>query len=733
MKSRKSFLNNQLAKLLVIILTIQSLTTFAIPAFAETSKTKPNLQNQKRQKPAKSKQRTKGYRLIITDYRGKPLISLETQQPAFPQLAASINFTYNQAGFRATMTDASGTTTYNYNTQNRLISKQTPQGTLNYTYDPVGRVTSVRSSNTNGIDLSYTYNDNGLLISVVDNRLPSGNNTTTYTYHTTKILESTTLPNGVKTNYGFDSQDRLTSVTVTKNPVSLASYNYTLGPSGNRLSVQELSGRTVSYTYDSTYQLKSETINNSPNATQNGSINYSYDGVGNRLSRVSSVNGIPSTDYSYDDNDRLISDNYDNNGNTITSSNLGYVYDFEDKLSGVIGAPSLISIVHDGDGNRVSKTVGEETTKYLVDDNNPTGFSQVAEEIKNGVVTKRYTHGIQRICQQQNISGNWQTSFFLYDGHGSVRGLMDSSGNITDSYTYDAFGNTIAQSGNTPNLYLYAGEQFDPDLGLYYNRKRYLNVATGRFWTADTFEGTKNDPRSHQRYIYTQNNPVNFIDPSGNSAVNILAVFTVASIIVNIASAGYHLHKAYYAKDEAERSLEVTYACMDLFAATLAVFGGSIIGPGTSFAFASGTTVTSNGLKLTATSIAIPAITNIFAVRNYPDGSYRSEDGKFQSRTGEPAPGTDKAKNFVQQLRNNGFDVVAEEASVETPLGLRRFDAVIRAADGKLHGLEIKSGTATKGQSQTFIDTFIVNKGGAPGVGKIEGETVHSATTVYIP
>ncbi|KAF0240809.1 MAG: Filamentous hemagglutinin outer membrane protein [bacterium] len=172
---------------------------------------------------------------------------------------------------------------------------------------------------------------------------------------------------------------------------------------------------------------------------------------------------------------------------------------------------------------------------------------------------------------------------------------------------------------------------------------------------------------------------------------------------------------------------------MDLFAATLAIFGGAFVGPGSSFAFANGATVTNNGLKLIETSIAIPALTNIFSVRSYPDGSYRSENGKFQSRAGEPAPGTDKAKAFVQQLRNNGFDVVAEEASVETPLGLRRFDAVIRDANGKLHGLEIKSGTATKGQSQTFIDTFVVNKGGAPGVGKIAGEKVESATTVYIP
>jgi|SRR5579872_572165 len=55
------------------------------------------------------------------------------------------------------------------------------------------------------------------------------------------------------------------------------------------------------------------------------------------------------------------------------------------------------------------------------------------------------------------------------------------------TYDYDAFGNLIHSSTTlaspTPNNYLFAGEQFDPDLNLYYNRARYLNVSTGRFWS----------------------------------------------------------------------------------------------------------------------------------------------------------------------------------------------------------------------------------------------------------
>ena len=61
---------------------------------------------------------------------------------------AAVSFTYWPTGKRQTMTDASGTTTYNYDNQDRLTSKQTPQGTLTYLYDAAGNVKSTKSSNT---------------------------------------------------------------------------------------------------------------------------------------------------------------------------------------------------------------------------------------------------------------------------------------------------------------------------------------------------------------------------------------------------------------------------------------------------------------------------------------------------------------------------------------------------------------------------------------------------------
>ena len=56
-------------------------------------------------------------------------------------------------------------------------------------------------------------------------------------------------------------------------------------------------------------------------------------------------------------------------------------------------------------------------------------------------------------------------SVYLYDGHGSVVGLANENGKVTDTYAYDAFGNLISSTGSTENNYRYCGEQFDETTG----------------------------------------------------------------------------------------------------------------------------------------------------------------------------------------------------------------------------------------------------------------------------
>jgi RHS repeat-associated protein len=388
-----------------------------------------------------------------------------------------------------------------------------------------------------GASMSYAYDADNRLASVTD-----GAGTTNYAYDPVGNLSGVTYPNGVSTSYTYNQLNRLTNMQSTCGTavpgcgsagIPIASYTYTLGAGGNRLSVVELSGRTVSYGYDDLYRLTNEAISGA--SAQNGAIAYQYDPVGNRKQLSSTVAAIPSGLMNYDANDRLGTDVYDNNGNTINNGGIGNVYDFENHLV----QHGNVTIVYDGDGNRVSETVAGVTTNYLVADVNPTGYAQVIDEIPNhlpgtGAVSNRsYAYGLERISQRPTANGQ-KPSFYGYDGHGSVRYLMDPTGAITDTYDYDAFGNLINQTGTTPNNYLFAGEQFDPALGIYYNRARYYDERQGRFWSMDDYEGDQNDPVSLHKYLYAGANPVDRHDPNGNLFEDISIAQAVQYVLIGI-------------------------------------------------------------------------------------------------------------------------------------------------------------------------------------------------------
>ena len=373
-------------------------------------------------------------------------------------------------------------------------------------------------------------------------------------------LQTVTQPNGVVHSYAYDQKNRLTNLAAAggtgANPANF-SYGYTLDNAGHRTSVMEKSGRAVNYSYDSIYRLTSETIASDPGGNS-GAINYTYDPVGNRTNQTSTVPAITSGGSGYDADDRLtLGDTYDANGNTTSSGGIVNSYDFENHLVQQGGA----SVIYDGDGNRVQKTVAGIVTKYLVLDVNPTGYAQVGVERitqTNGVLieTRGYVYGLERVSQKRTLANNsTQTSYYVYDGHGSVRALADQTGSVTDTYDYDAFGNTIHStttlSSPTPNEFLFAGEQYDSDLHLYYNRARYLNVTTGRFWTMDTFEGDPQSPASLHKYLYASDSPVDSLDPSGRQEISLGATSFAIGIAIGIAALGALAFKYYLDKADA--------------------------------------------------------------------------------------------------------------------------------------------------------------------------------------
>jgi len=111
------------------------------------------------------------------------------------------------------------------------------------------------------------------------------------------------------------------------------------------------------------------------------------------------------------------------------------------------------------------------------------------------------------------------SSFHLRDAHGSIRGLADATGTITDRYAYDAYGNAVVASGSTVNPYRYSGERLDSDTGLYQLRARYYNPAVGRFISRDPFSGRVEAPVSRHRYLYADADPVNRMDPTGRESL----------------------------------------------------------------------------------------------------------------------------------------------------------------------------------------------------------------------
>jgi RHS repeat-associated protein len=126
-----------------------------------------------------------------------------------------------------------------------------------------------------------------------------------------------------------------------------------------------------------------------------------------------------------------------------------------------------------------------------------------------------------------------QLSFYGYDGFDSVRVLTDQTGAVTDTYDYDAWGNVVNSTGPTPNNYLYRGEQYDPDLGLYYLRARYFNPVTGRFLTRDPAKDQPLLPRTLHKYLYAAADPVNVKDPTGRTGeyAQILGRLTIPEVI----------------------------------------------------------------------------------------------------------------------------------------------------------------------------------------------------------
>ena len=428
---------------------------------------------------------------------------------------SEVLYSYDNNGNRTSVTDASGITLYQYNARGRLEQVTNPDGSaIVYTYDAAGNQTSVDIPS--GV-ADYTFDALNRLATVTD----ADGGVTTYSYDNVGNLAGVEYPNGTLTTYTYDDLNRLIYMeTANSDAQIIGAYTYTLDPVGNRTHVVEHNGRTVDYTYDELNRLVAEDITDP--VSGNLSFAYTYDNVGNRLSKTDSTG---TTDYTYDANNRLASETgpsgtitytYDSNGNQIqkqsASETVTYGYDYENRLISIDDGTSLVLYQYDADGIRTRKTVDGVATSYLVDKNRD--YAQVLEERDGaGALVVGYVYGDDLVSQERSDT----VSYYHYDGIGSTRALTDDLGDATDTYNYEAFGELLNSTGITDNKYLFAGEQYDPNARFYYLRARWMNPETGRFLTVDPFGGIQNDPVSLHKYLYASCNPVMYVDPSGES------------------------------------------------------------------------------------------------------------------------------------------------------------------------------------------------------------------------
>lgn len=163
-----------------------------------------------------------------------------------------------------------------------------------------------------------------------------------------------------------------------------------------------------------------------------------------------------------------------------------------------------------------------------------------------------------------------RTYTYLYDGHGSVVGLMSESGSVTDTYTYDAFGNLLKSTGRTANNYRYCGEQFDSTTGLYYLRARYMDTSTGRFISQDSYAGSVYDPVSLHKYLYANSNPVTYSDPSGY--MSLAGAVTASAIQGALLNVGFTIGLNILKNLDQTGEVKITVSCGEIV--TSIIFGG---------------------------------------------------------------------------------------------------------------------------------------------------------------
>ena len=368
------------------------------------------------------------------------------------------------------------TTHYEYN-KNRLSKVQiNGSGTRN---------------NSNSVNVSYEYYDDGKLKSVSYPALTDGS-----------ILKS---------EYVYDGLSRLTSLTNYKGTDVLSSYIYTYDSNGNILTTTETVGSTqnsVAYTYDKLNRIASVS------GTKGADFYYEYDVRGNRKANFEQI------DYLFEES-------------------AIFIYDAEDNLDRSQVGDNITHFEYSANGYRYFKKENSDMPEYYVYD--PNGRLQAIAALVQLSMTDgssiyamypvtQYIWGPDRVLAKIYKTTN-KSYYYLYNVHGDVVQIVDTPGAIKNTYDYDIWGNFLKTEETIENHFTYFGQTYDETTGLYYLRARYYDPTTGRFTQQDPAED------GYNWYIYGNQNPVVYADSTGEAAETIIdiagTIWSLADFIKN--------------------------------------------------------------------------------------------------------------------------------------------------------------------------------------------------------
>jgi RHS repeat-associated protein len=464
----------------------------------------------------------------------------------------SVKYTYNSAGQVATRIDASGTTTY--------------------TYDPLGRLAS-RVHTAGGGLLSYSYDLDGNLTSETD-----GNGTTQHAYTNRNLLTSTTTPDGkviafdyngdgkrtdtwFATNTGnttwaahtrtiYDTSNRVTRVWTSRNSsnttlVSDLSYSYTAPstsacstvgvPAGTDTGLRwsqtdNIAGVTTSYCYDQANHLTKAT-------TPGGDAwVYTYDASGNRTKVTKNGTTVQTMTYNSANQVSTSGYSYDAAGNlTATPGSVNLSYNGSDQLTGRSGGATGSYTYAGSDQNELISQVvpGASTYTYDYGRTDQNGLP-ILDTFTSPNGTNYLTHDV-RGTPLAFKTYNGSTSYYVLDGLGSPVALVNTSGVVIATYTYDPYGtatvgNPTGSAAAGLNPYRFAGGLNDRSTGYVKFGMRYYDPATGRFTQQDGLEVIGN-PGSGNRYQYVGDDPVNYVDLTGRCSIDTWVHYSLGLVI----------------------------------------------------------------------------------------------------------------------------------------------------------------------------------------------------------